>query len=239
MTDPEYDFIISQASSMADALEHAKTLSPDPYHGPPPSIKTVTHRGKRGRPKIDIDPVFLAYSLSLRGPGKLASILACSSKTIRRRALEHRLVEPCPVPVFQAFDQGDGTVQEIWTSVGPPISVLNDNPEQLDQAVRQILDASPKYGREMLYGALRGQGHQSTREKIGESYLRVHRAPPTFGRRRIERRQYWVPGANSLWHHDGHHGMFLGLGLSSGDPVPNSSFNSSVNSMEICHPRFH
>jgi hypothetical protein len=59
----------------------------------------------------------------------------------------------------------------------------------------------------MIAGALRAHGHHVSRRHIEESYLRVHGAPAGFGHRRIERRNYWVPAVNSLWHHDGHHGM--------------------------------
>lgn len=47
------------------------------------------------------------------------------------------------------------------------------------------------------------------RERIIESYLRVYGTPGVFGDRAIHRRVYTVAGANSLWHHDGQHGMSL------------------------------
>ncbi|THH13742.1 hypothetical protein EUX98_g9686, partial [Antrodiella citrinella] len=50
-------------------------------------------------------------------------------------------------------------------------------------------------------------GHHVPRERLTLSYARVHGTPGIFGARTIHRRQYNVAGANSLWHHDGQHGL--------------------------------
>lgn len=71
----------------------------------------------------------------------------------------------------------------------------------------EILEVFPNFGRRMLAGCLHTMGHNVPRDRITASYLRVHGAPALFGDRSIERREYFVAGANSLWHHDGQHGL--------------------------------
>jgi hypothetical protein len=66
----------------------------------------------------------------------------------------------------------------------------------------------PAYGRRMLSGHLRALGHKVPDPRLRDSYLRVHGIPATFGDCAIHRQKYSVPGANSLWHHDGQHGMY-------------------------------
>ena len=43
--------------------------------------------------------------------------------------------------------------------------------------------------------------------RVRDSLERVSGVPGTFGGRRVHRRRYQVAGANSLWHHDGQHGI--------------------------------
>ena len=78
--------------------------------------------------------------------------------------------------------------------------------DQLDAIIAAKLEIFPQFGRSMLYGSLKADGHKVSMERIRESYLRVHGAPGVFGTRVIHRKVYSVAGANSLWHHDGQHG---------------------------------
>ena len=74
--------------------------------------------------------------------------------------------------------------------------------------------AFPSYGRCMIDGHLRHMGHRISRVRLQQSYAHVHGPPVSaFGPRRIHRRVYYVPGPNSLWHHDGQHGIFSYVGL--------------------------
>lgn len=59
----------------------------------------------------------------------------------------------------------------------------------------------------MLNGMLRALGHQIPRERIRASLVRIDPVQRVFQRIRIRRRVYSVPGPNSLWHHDGQHGI--------------------------------
>ncbi|KAG8941496.1 hypothetical protein FRC03_004468 [Tulasnella sp. 419] len=54
---------------------------------------------------------------------------------------------------------------------------------------------------------LRRLGHRVPVRRIRESLYRVDPVRRVFGRVKIKRRTYKVPGPNSLWHHDGQHGL--------------------------------
>lgn len=57
--------------------------------------------------------------------------------------------------------------------------------------------------------ALKSLGHNVPRERIRQSFLRIDPSNCLFQRTIIQRREYWVPGPNYLWHHDGQHGKYL------------------------------
>ncbi|GBE88207.1 hypothetical protein SCP_1300210 [Sparassis crispa] len=79
---------------------------------------------------------------------------------------------------------------------------------QLDRAVGDILQVFPEFGRKMIDGHLKSQGHNVPRNCVEDSYAHVHGAPAIFGSRRpLVRRKYSVPGPLSLVHHDGQHGL--------------------------------
>lgn len=201
----EFSTLQTSISSMVEALEDAAHQSADPIDGP--SI-VVTHRkpqGKRGRPRVEIDPTFLAYATQLRGPSRLAPALNCSARTIRRRMLEQRLVEP-GAPVYVDETTEDGEVQRVWTSSTPAVTDISD--EELDHEIFAILQVFPRFGRRLIAGHLQSKGIRVIRERIRGAYLRVHGSPAIFGDRTITRKVYSVPGVNSLWHHDGQHGMY-------------------------------
>jgi hypothetical protein len=75
--------------------------------------------------------------------------------------------------------------------------------------IAAILERFPAFGRRMIAGSLRYQGHRIPRERITASFIRIHGTPGIFGDRQISRRRYRVPGPMSLAHMDGQHGMFL------------------------------
>lgn len=221
---------------MLHALDDAQQQSADPP-GMEPLV--VTHKimtGRRGRPRIEIDTTFLQQALELRGPTHIAPALACSSRTVRRRAVDAKIVQPAPA-VFHYEPQPDGSFVRVHTSTTRPTATFDDL--QLDIFVRDILEVFPLFGRSMLSGRLKAAGHNVPRDRIAASYLRVHGTPGQFGRRTIHRRAYAVAGANSLWHHDGQHGTSSNLYWNSVThlrPLVQVSFalrwSSTVSSME-------
>jgi hypothetical protein len=195
---------------MVFALDEACHQSSDVPDTTPLTISHVSQTGRRGRPRVEIEPSFLSQALDLRGPTGLRSIFHCSSRTIRRRALEYGLVNPGH-PVYTDHMFEDGSMGRSYTSSTRPVSVMTD--EQLDSAVREILEIFPLFGRRMLTGRLKDAGHNVPRKRLRASYLRVHGAPALFGDRTIHRRVYNVAGANSLAHHDGQHGELTSFHL--------------------------
>lgn len=184
-----------------DEASHQSSDPPDAH-----SLVVVQHSrsGGPGRPRLEIDPQWLSFALDLQGPTRIAQLLNCSARSVRRRALELGLVLPGP-PVRQEVVQDDGTTAVQYTSSSAPVSTLSD--ADLDLLIASILETFPDFGQHMIGGHLRSQGHRVPRERIAASYVRVHGAPGVFGGRRIARRVYRVAGPNSLSHHDGQHGM--------------------------------
>jgi hypothetical protein len=190
---------------MIARLDEAASVSADPPTGPAIETTYLAHTGHQGRPRIEINPDILATALEMRGPTQLASVFNTSARTIRRRALDYGLAEPGE-PVFATYVDEDGTIHQFHTSSTAPASNLSD--DELDTIMRQIVQTFDGYGRRMISGHLSYLGHHVPRPRLRESYLRVYGPPAaTVNGRRIERRVYSVPGPNSLWHHDGQHGM--------------------------------
>ncbi|KAJ8693492.1 hypothetical protein PTI98_008480 [Pleurotus ostreatus] len=199
----EYATLQANCTVMANDLDAACHRSLDPPHGPTLVVAQRVHTGGRGRPRVHIDPTFLESALELRGTTHLAEVFNCSARSVRRRALELGIALPA-APVRNIVEV-DGEQVAQYTSTSAPVSTLND--EELDQHIRSILESFPNAGRRMIDGHLRASGHRLPRERVTMSYLRVHGTPAIFGNRHIARRRYSVPGPNSLWHHDGQHGL--------------------------------
>lgn len=190
-------------ATMVAALDQACHQSSDAPDGNLPLVISRASTGRRGRPRVHIDATVLREALSYRGPTRLAPIFHCSSRTLRRRALELGISTP-GVPVFTQEASADGTVQRRFAPQPPRVSNLRDN--ELDTLLADLLQTFPKFGRRMIAGWLQARGHRVPRVRITASYARVHGAPGVFGDRIIHRKVYNVAGANSLWHHDGQHG---------------------------------
>ena len=172
---------------MVRLLDEAEVQSIDPPTSPPPSLSHLNHTGAPGRPRIEIDPDVLSRTLALEPKTTLANILGCSARTIRRRQ------------------------QEVERQTGVPLATQRQalSNDELDPIIKRILGEFPHYGRSMLVGAMTFHGYNVPESRIRESISRVCGAPSHFfGSRRIHRRKYYVPAANSLWHHDGQHGGF-------------------------------
>lgn len=187
-------------------LDEACNRSADPPEGGTIVVSQRTTSGKRGRPRVHIDPEFLQEALTLRGPTHLAPVFHCSARTVRRRALELNLVNPGP-PVATHTVQPNGITTITYTSSSPAVSAITD--EQLDSLLTTILQTFPNFGRNMLTGRLRDAGFRIPRARLLHSYIRVHGPSAIFGDRSLHRSPYSVAGANALWHHDGQHGMFI------------------------------
>lgn len=203
----EYATLQQSVADMVSQLDAACHQSTDLPERPSITVSYKSSMGKRGRPRTEIDPVFLSQALELRGPTHLAPVFGCSSRTIRRRALENGLAQPGE-PVYRDQEQPDGTITRTFHSSTRPVSNITN--AQLDSLITEILEVFPAFGRRMITGRLKAAGHHVPRERIAASFIRVHGSPGIFGDRSIHRKIYKVAGANSLAHHDGQHGESFG-----------------------------
>lgn len=216
---------------MISRLDEASvTSSAELPHVPPSRFPLpAAPSGLPGRPRKHIDRQFLQQASQLRSPKHLAAIFGCSARTVRRRMLDLGLSQPGS-PVFVQVLQPDGSVNIIHSP--NPFKPTNLTDAELDHVVGGILETFPHFGRQMIMGNLTYQGHSVTRERVRQSYVRVHGVPAAFGRRRLHRRTYKVAGPNALWHHDGQHGAYLVLPSTT---YPLNLFSRS-NSFPDCGP---
>jgi hypothetical protein len=178
-------------------LDQARQASSDPLEDPPiPLVRTI-QTGRRGRPRVEIEPNLLSTALNLRSKTQVAKMANCSARTIRRRQLEYGInaLRPNHSQTQQAGRDSGGSL---------PSSEIND--EELDRHLAIIMQDFPSFGRRLATASLRAHGVIVSEGRVRNSLTCVSGVPGTFGGRRIHRRQYRVAGANSLWHHDGQHG---------------------------------
>ena len=193
---------------MLEAVDAVASIRPANHnvHCSPVTISHQVHTGNRGRPAIEVDPTALQQLLELRGPESTGRLLGCSSRTVRRRALELGLVQP-GAPVFTHETQPDGSVSRVFHRQ----ESVHSTDEEVYSAISAVLETYPDLGREKMLAAVKGQGVSATRRQV-EAALLMQRGPSESGKRRpIQRRVYTVPGSNYLWHHDGQHGLFSRL----------------------------
>ncbi|KAJ7756663.1 hypothetical protein B0H16DRAFT_1826155, partial [Mycena metata] len=172
----EYSVLQTSISEMVTALNLACHESMDPPDAAPLVVACRVRTGRRGRPRVEIDPTFLQAALDLRGPTGIAPEIGVCSHTIRCAALRAGLVEP-GAPVFQSHVNAAGAVERVHTSTTPQISLISDG--ELDQLIASAVEVFPQFGRRMLRGHLKSLGYHVPREHITGSYLRAYTASST------------------------------------------------------------
>lgn len=180
-------------------LDKARHASSDPLEDPPIPFTYTVHTGKRGRPRVEVEPNLLATALALRPKTRIAKTANCSARTIRRRQVDYGIVTPGPShpQAHQARDDNNNAPSRSDT--------ISD--EQLDHCLAIVIQDFPTFGRRLATAALQANGVMVPKSRVRDSLTRINAAPGIFGGRRVHRRQYKVAGANSLWHHDGQHGI--------------------------------
>ena len=176
-------------------LDQARHASSDPLEDPTIPFASTVHTGRRGRPRVEIEPNLLSTALMLRPKTRIAETASCSARTIRRRQLDYGINA-----------QRSQTHQRTGDNDFSLLSPQEISDEQLDQCLAIIMQDFPSFGRRLATAALRRDGVMVSERHVRESLTRVSGVPGTFGGRRVHRRRYQVAGANSLWHHDGQHG---------------------------------
>jgi hypothetical protein len=224
----ELDTIMQSLAIMRNDVrqQYEQTIS-ESHHGHPTIMETI-HTGQRGRPSLQINREFLQWAYSLRSISSIAHFLDVSRGFVRRQLVEHGIAEPQSQPFMlsaQYTDDGDsggnddvldpsGDVSSLastsdnmyfTTSFTSPQSAISDT--ELDDLVIRLRRHFRRAGVTMLGGMLQRLGYRISRERITQSLVRIDPVQRVFQRIRIRRRVYSVPGPNSLWHHDGQHGM--------------------------------
>ncbi|KAJ7477489.1 hypothetical protein FB451DRAFT_1032905 [Mycena latifolia] len=115
------------------------------------------------------------------------------------------LLDPdIPMPDHLPEDVENLAPARIVSYMGPLSEIPDD---ELDFLLLHLRSHYRRAGLGMLDGMLRRLGHRVPRERVRQSLLRIDPVRRILERIRIRRRIYSVPGPNSLWHHDGQHGM--------------------------------
>ena len=192
---------------MVALLDAACQQLSDPPDEPRLSVAEWTTSGGPGRPRMEIDPQFLAFAVNTRGPERISQVLGCSARTVRRRILEHAILPPGESPCQDVILNNNQTAR-ICVGNTRNTRMSNISDDDLDQQMIHILTQFPNYGRRMIDGRLKAMGFNVSQTRISSSYRRVHGPPRNWSEnRRIRRRQYTVAGVNSVWHQDGQHGL--------------------------------
>ncbi|KAJ7657962.1 hypothetical protein B0H17DRAFT_1213354 [Mycena rosella] len=71
----EWQIMEDSLLRMLESLSSAVVQSGDLPATTSVTVATTTHTGRRGRPRIEIDQVFLEHALQLRGPGPFVGVL--------------------------------------------------------------------------------------------------------------------------------------------------------------------
>ncbi|XP_049904266.1 uncharacterized protein LOC126392721 [Epinephelus moara] len=139
-----------------------------------------------------------------QGPGRLAF-------DIPSAVLEHQVL--CGLPACQIaamFGVSKRTIRRRMKQSGlrktDLYSAVND--EELDRIVSEVHRSHPNTGYKLMRGHLNARGVRVPISRLQESLHRVVAEGVYMRRLRLRvlrRRQYSVPGPNSLWHIDGNH----------------------------------
>jgi hypothetical protein len=114
---------------MVAALDHAQHQSLDLHTGPVIVTSVRTSSGRRGRPRVHIQPEILQQYRQLNQPQtRQAQTFNCAARTVRRRALEYGQATP-GLPVATRNSAPHGTHHAGAQSM----STMTD--EQLDSAL--------------------------------------------------------------------------------------------------------
>ncbi|KAJ3560649.1 hypothetical protein NP233_g10697 [Leucocoprinus birnbaumii] len=195
-------------------LERAKTQSCDEPDAPAPRVVHVLRTGKCGRPRKETDPTWLETVHPCLAPTRISKHLAAANepdvcpRTVRRRLLEQNLVEPHPpVFIYSSNEEGEQSTTQSDTRHTTYCETPMTNDELDDRMREYIRPFSRHNGRAMTQGLMHSRGVRVSCDRMEESRARVQGLLCPFKRVAIVRQKYEVAGANSLWHHDGQHGL--------------------------------
>ncbi|KAJ7715589.1 hypothetical protein B0H16DRAFT_1434850 [Mycena metata] len=180
---------------------------------------------------VVIDPNFLQFAHEHRSTTGIGRFLNVSRGVVQAALLRQGLVEPGMAPFEDPLSENaelpeaplgleddildpDYAVPQVLPAdvadAAPPpppstgdLSTIAD--WELDSLLLRLRTHFRRAGISILDGMLRRLGHRVQRDRIRESLCCIDPVHRVFQRIRIRRRQYYVAGPNSLWHHDGQH----------------------------------
>lgn len=145
----------------------------------------MARTGKRGRPRKQLNPQFVAEALASHRKitlTKLAQIMGIGRRTLTRHLQAHGLL-------YKFTDLSK---------------------TELDALVRTFRTAKPDSGLRYLIGFLRRHGLRVQKRRVYSSVHRVDGLGRILRQRHIiKRQQYQVSRLHALWHVDGHHKLIL------------------------------
>jgi hypothetical protein len=155
---------------MTSYLDQARHASSDPLEVPTIRFAYTTHTGRRGRPRIEIEPNLLSTALGLRPKTRIAKTAKCSAHTIRRRQLDHGIITPGP---------SHSQAQQARDNNAPSHSeAISD--EDLDQHLAIIIQDFPTLGRRLATASLRANGVIVPESRVRDSLARINGVPGVF-----------------------------------------------------------
>ncbi|KAK7462205.1 hypothetical protein VKT23_007810 [Stygiomarasmius scandens] len=191
-----------------------------------PELTYTLRTGGRGRPRTIIDRTFLEGAYGEETTSGIARYLGVSRSVVRDELLRYGIAAPGFDPeLWERAEVEEGLVEDDEPDdlLDPNIPISNSAPlrerrnrsylstisnDQLDELVLQLRRESfRRAGITTMDGLLRSLGHRLPRKRIQECLRRIDPVHHGFDRIHIRRRGYSVPGPNSLWHHDGQHGL--------------------------------
>nr|XP_040039706.1 uncharacterized protein LOC120823631 isoform X2 [Gasterosteus aculeatus aculeatus] len=192
----ESEHVASKAEELIEVVGVISALSDEDIdHRVITNLEEVVHRfsGTRahqaqhtqgpGRLPFDIPSAVLEHQVLCGVPAvQIAAMFGVSKRTIRRCMQQHSLRKT-----------------DLYSAV---------NDEELDHIVSEIHRSHPNTGYKLMRGHLNARGVRVPISRLQESLRRVDAEGVYMRRLRLRvlrRRQYFVPGPNSLWHIDGHH----------------------------------
>ena len=181
--------------------------------------------GHRGCPWIVIDRGFLAFAHQHHSTAGIARFLGVGVTTVCNALIEYGIAPsgqnpfpshdnlPPQPPPDDLFDPQLPVPEILPEELHRIPTQMSSNISEIDDATLDmlILRLQTHYWRAritMIQGMLQRLGHHVQREHVQQALLRVDPVHWVFECIRICRRVYNVPGPNSLWHHDGQHGVY-------------------------------
>ena len=142
-------------------LDQAQQASGDPLEDQTIPLAAIIPTGRRGQPRIEIEPNLLSTAFGLRAKTQIAKTAKCSAHTICRRQLEYGINESRPShSQTQQTGRGDGGTLL-------PSGEIGD--EELDRCLAIVMQDFPTFGWWLATASLQANGVIVPESRIRDS----------------------------------------------------------------------